>query len=52
MSSTTAKVRMKIRSRGAFFGPTSASTPSANAVSVEITTPQPVTAPVPQLTSM
>ena len=41
MSSTTTTVSMKARSRSGKRGPTSASRPSANAVSVDIATPQP-----------
>src|SRR5438067_5277971 len=40
-SSTTATVTMKARRRSGKRGPTSASRPSANAVSVDIATPQP-----------
>jgi hypothetical protein len=39
MSSTTASVRRKVRRRAGNFGPMTASAPSRNAVSVEITTP-------------
>ena len=41
MSSTTTTVSMNARSRSGKRGPTSASMPSANAVSVDIATPQP-----------
>ena len=41
MSSTTATVSMKARSRSGNRGPTSASIPSAKAVSVDIATPKP-----------
>ena len=40
-SSTTTTVSMNARSRSGKRGPTSASIPSANAVSVDIATPQP-----------
>ena len=41
-SSTTATVSRKTRSRPGLRRPTTASTPSANAVSVDIAIPQPV----------
>ncbi len=49
MSSTTATVSMNARSRSGNRGPTSASTPSAKAVSVDIATPQPWAAGPPPL---
>ena len=49
MSSTTAIVSMKARSRAGKRGPTRASSPRANAVSVDIATPQPCAVDWPAL---
>jgi hypothetical protein len=48
-SSTTAIVSMNARRRSGKRGPTSASMPSANAVSVDIAVPQPCAEPFPAL---
>ena len=51
MSSTTATVSMKALSRSGNLGPTSASIPSAKAVSVDIATPNPCVCEPPAFTA-